>query len=212
MRFARRHRAGHQLAGGAGDLVRCLTAGRCARAFPGMAVSTVALLAVSGAAILASSAHSMARLRGAHLHAALAPGTLLAAFVLPLALGQARGLLTGYLDPRAGQRPGRDRLRHGDCRRGVADAGPSPHLPAAARPAARRARGAGQRTHQRARGSQPPVARERGAPARGRSAQGRVPGHARPRAAQPAGADPHRAGNAQDRRRHSRGRHATHIR
>ncbi len=74
-------------------------------------------------------------------------------------LGQARGLLTGYLDPRAGQRPGRDRLRHGDCRRGVADAGPSPHLPAAARPAARRARGAGRRTHQRARGSQPPVAR-----------------------------------------------------
>ena len=67
--------------------------------FPGMAVATVALLAVSGAAILASSAHSMARLRGAHLHAALAPGTLLAAFVLPLALGQARGLLTAYLDP-----------------------------------------------------------------------------------------------------------------
>ena len=61
--------------------------------FPGMAVLTVTLLAVSSVAILASSAHAMARLRDAHLHAAVAPGTLLAAFGLPLLLGQARALL-----------------------------------------------------------------------------------------------------------------------
>jgi signal transduction histidine kinase len=61
--------------------------------FPGMAVLTVALLAVTSFAVLASSAHAVTRLRDAHLHAAVAPGTLLAAFGLPLLLGQLRGLL-----------------------------------------------------------------------------------------------------------------------
>ena len=61
--------------------------------FPGMAVLTVALLAVTSFAVLASSAHAVTRLRDAHLHAAVAPGPLLAAFGLPLLLGQLRGLL-----------------------------------------------------------------------------------------------------------------------
>jgi signal transduction histidine kinase len=61
--------------------------------FPGMAVLTVALLAVTSFAVLASSAHAVTRLREAHLNAAVAPGTLLAAFGLPLLLGQLRGLL-----------------------------------------------------------------------------------------------------------------------
>ncbi len=61
--------------------------------FPGMAVLTVALLAVCSVAVLASSTHAVTRLRDAHLHAAVAPGTLLAAFGLPLLLGQLRGLL-----------------------------------------------------------------------------------------------------------------------
>jgi len=67
--------------------------------FPGLSVLTVALQAISSAAILASSAHAMARLRGAQMNAAIAPGTLLATFMLPLALGQARGLLRTRLDP-----------------------------------------------------------------------------------------------------------------
>lgn len=67
--------------------------------FPGLAVLTVALLAVSSAAILASSAHAMARLRGARLTSAIAPGTLVAAFMVPLVLGQARGILRARLDP-----------------------------------------------------------------------------------------------------------------
>jgi signal transduction histidine kinase len=61
--------------------------------FPGMAVLTVALLAVTSVAVLASSAHAVTRLREAHFHAAVAPGTLLAAFGLPLLLGQLRGLI-----------------------------------------------------------------------------------------------------------------------
>jgi signal transduction histidine kinase len=65
--------------------------------FPGMAVPTVGLLALSSVAVLASSTHSMARLRDAHLHAAVAPGTLLVAFGLPLFLGQLRALLALFL-------------------------------------------------------------------------------------------------------------------
>ena len=61
--------------------------------FPGMAVLTVGLLALSSVAVLASSTHTMTRLRDAHLHAAVAPGTLLLAFGLPLLLGQLRALL-----------------------------------------------------------------------------------------------------------------------
>jgi signal transduction histidine kinase/ActR/RegA family two-component response regulator len=61
--------------------------------FPGMAVLTVGLLALSSVAVLASSTHAMARLRDAHLHAAVAPRTLLLAFGLPLLLGQLRTVL-----------------------------------------------------------------------------------------------------------------------
>ncbi|MGD9902036.1 MAG: ATP-binding protein [Vicinamibacterales bacterium] len=67
--------------------------------FPGLAVLTVVLLAVSSGAVLASSKPAMARLRGAHFDTAIAPGTWLAAFAMPLALGQARELLEAWTDP-----------------------------------------------------------------------------------------------------------------
>lgn len=67
--------------------------------FPSMAVLTVILLSLSSIAVIASSQHAMARLRGAHLHAAVAPGTIVAAFAVPLVLGQVRALLQQWLDP-----------------------------------------------------------------------------------------------------------------
>lgn len=68
-------------------------------AFPGMAVLTVILLGLTSIAVIASSQHAMARLRGAHLHAAVAPSTLVAAFAVPLVLGQVRATLQQHLDP-----------------------------------------------------------------------------------------------------------------
>jgi signal transduction histidine kinase/ActR/RegA family two-component response regulator len=67
--------------------------------FPGMAVPTIGLLAISSVAILGASPHAMARLHGVHMNAAIAPSTLFAVFAVPLLLGQARNVLLGYVDP-----------------------------------------------------------------------------------------------------------------
>ncbi|MGE0363969.1 MAG: ATP-binding protein [Vicinamibacterales bacterium] len=66
--------------------------------FPGMAVLTIMLLALSSAAIVASSAPAMARLHGARVTRLLAPAPLLLAFVVPLLFGQARSALGMVLD------------------------------------------------------------------------------------------------------------------
>jgi len=67
--------------------------------FPNMAVPTIVLLGVSSVAMLAASAGTMARIHGAHLNAAIAPGTLVAAFAVPLLLGRLRAALVGVIDP-----------------------------------------------------------------------------------------------------------------
>ena len=69
-----------------------------APAFPGMAVLTVTLMAASSIGVLASSPHALARLRGAHLDPAIAPGLIVVAFALPLLLGQLRVVLARHLD------------------------------------------------------------------------------------------------------------------
>jgi signal transduction histidine kinase/CheY-like chemotaxis protein len=66
--------------------------------FPGMAVPTMALLAVSSVGVLGASGPALARLRGAFLHTAFVP-LLLVTFALPLVLGQARQLLTRVIEP-----------------------------------------------------------------------------------------------------------------
>ncbi len=66
--------------------------------FPGMAVLTIALLALSSVTVLASSEHALAQLRGGQVKSAIAPGTLALAFALPLLLGRARELLSRRLD------------------------------------------------------------------------------------------------------------------
>jgi signal transduction histidine kinase/ActR/RegA family two-component response regulator len=67
--------------------------------FPNMAVPTIVLLGVSSVAMLAASPGTMARIHGAHLNAAIAPGTLVAAFAVPLLLGWTRQQLVGVMDP-----------------------------------------------------------------------------------------------------------------
>ena len=67
--------------------------------FPNMAVPTIVLLGVSSVAMLAASTGTMARIHGAHLNAAIAPGTLVAAFAVPLLLGRLRAGLVSVIDP-----------------------------------------------------------------------------------------------------------------
>ena len=67
--------------------------------FPNMAVPTIVLLGVSSVAMLAASPGTMARIHGAHLNAAIAPGTLVAAFAVPLLLGWMRQRVIGVIDP-----------------------------------------------------------------------------------------------------------------
>lgn len=67
--------------------------------FPNMAVPTIVLLGVSSVAMLAASPGTMARIHGAHLNAAIAPSTLVAAFAVPLLLGWMRQQLVGVVDP-----------------------------------------------------------------------------------------------------------------
>jgi signal transduction histidine kinase/CheY-like chemotaxis protein len=66
--------------------------------FPGMAVLTMALMAASSVGVLASSTHALARLRGARVRGAIAPGLIVAAFAVPLLLGRLRVFLDLHVD------------------------------------------------------------------------------------------------------------------
>jgi signal transduction histidine kinase/CheY-like chemotaxis protein len=67
--------------------------------FPGMAVSTIVLMATASAGVLWCSAQAVTRLRDAYADIVLAPYLLLAAFALPIGLGRAHRALAGVLDP-----------------------------------------------------------------------------------------------------------------
>ncbi len=67
--------------------------------FPGMAVPTVILFAVTSVLVLSSSATAMARLRAANADIGLDPRLLVGAFALPIVLGRAHLLLARRVDP-----------------------------------------------------------------------------------------------------------------
>jgi signal transduction histidine kinase len=75
--------------------------GNAAR-FPGMAVPTIALLAVASAGILAGSSHAVARLRDADADVVVPKWLLAAAFLFPLALDRLQALLDQRMDSELG--------------------------------------------------------------------------------------------------------------
>jgi signal transduction histidine kinase len=70
--------------------------------FPGMAVPTIALVAIASAGILAGSTHVVTRLRDADADAVIPKWLLVGAFLFPLLLGRVQGLLDERMDPDLG--------------------------------------------------------------------------------------------------------------